>query len=139
MAFYTGTIAQIKLGSSSSPTDVLGQCTSYSLEKTVENVDVSSIGSSFKQFTSAQETWSATLEVSYDHTDTAQASALSACAGDGTVVYVDFYYEGSVSSDKYLSGNGFVTGISWSQDANSPITASVSIQGNSALTESTVP
>ena len=49
MAFYTGTIAKIKLGSSSSPTDVLGQCTSYSLEKTVENVDVSSIGSTFKE------------------------------------------------------------------------------------------
>ena len=59
MAFYTGTIAKIKLGSSSSPTDVLGQCTSYSLEKTVENVDVSSIGSTFKQFSKQSSTSSA--------------------------------------------------------------------------------
>jgi len=139
MAFYTGTIAKIKLGGSSSPTDVLGQCTSYSLEKTIENVDVSSIGSTFKQFTSAQETWNATLELSYDHTDTAQASILTNAQGDASAVYVDFYYEGDTSTDKYFSGQGFITSVSWSQDPNTPITASVSIQGTSALTEATVP
>jgi len=138
MAYYTGTIAQIKLGSGSSPTDVLAQCTSYSLEKSVENVDVSSIGSTFKEFTSAQETWTATLEASYDHTDTAQAQALTSCAGDASAIYVDFYYEGATSTDKYLSGQGFITGISWSQDPNSPITASISIQGTNALSEQTV-
>ena len=45
MAYYTGVIAQIKLGDSASPTDILAQCTSYSIDKQLESVDVSHIGS----------------------------------------------------------------------------------------------
>lgn len=48
MAYYTGVIASIKLGDSASPTDILGQCTSYSVDKQLESVDVSHIGSTSK-------------------------------------------------------------------------------------------
>ena len=73
MAYYTGVIAQIQLGDTATPTDILAQCTSYSVDKQLESVDVSHIGSASKTFTSAQESWSSTMEVSYDQDDTAQA------------------------------------------------------------------
>jgi len=137
MAYYTGVIAQIKLGDSASPTDILGQCTSYSIDKQLESVDVSHIGSTSKTFTSAQESWSSTMEVSYDQDDTAQAKLLERSAGASTPIYVSYYYEGADTGDKYLTGSGFLTGISWSQEPNGVITASVSIQGTGALAEAT--
>lgn len=137
MAYYTGVIAQIQLGDTSSPTDVLAQCTSYSLDKQLESVDVSHIGSASKTFTSAQESWSSTMEVSYDQDDTAQAKLLERSAGASTPIYVSYFYEGATVGDKYLTGQGFLTGISWSQEPNGVITASVSIQGTGALTEDT--
>ena len=137
MAYYTGVITQIQLGDASAPTDVLAQCTSYSLDKQLESVDVSHIGSASKTFTSAQESWSSTMEVSYDQDDTAQAKLLERSAGASTPIYVSYYYEGATAGDKYLTGQGFLTGISWSQEPNGVITASVSIQGTGALTEAT--
>ena len=131
MAYYTGVIAQIKLGDSASPTDILAQCTSYSIDKQLESVDVSHIGSTSKTFTSAQESWSSTMEVSYDQDDTAQAKLLERSAGASTPIYVSYYYEGADTGDKYL------TGVSWSQEPNGVITASVSIQGSGALAEAT--
>ncbi len=137
MAYYSGVIAQIKLGDTTSPTDILGQCTSYSIDKQLESVDVSHIGSTSKTFTSAQESWSSTMEVSYDQDDTAQAKLLERSAGASTPIYVSYYYEGADTGDKYLTGAGFLTGISWSQEPNGVITASVSIQGTGALAEAT--
>jgi hypothetical protein len=137
MAYFTGVIAQIQLGDASAPTDVLAQCTSYSLDKQLESVDVSHIGSASKEFTSAQESWSSTMEVSYDPSDSAQAKLLERSAGASTPIYVSYFYEGNTAGDKYLTGQGFLTGISWSQEPNGVITASVSVQGSGALTEST--
>ncbi len=137
MAYYTGVIASIKLGDSASPTDILGQCTSYSVDKQLESVDVSHIGSTSKTFTSAQESWSSTMEVSYDQDDTAQAKLLERSAGASTPIYVSYYYEGADTGDKYLTGQGFITGIAWNQEPNGVITASVSIQGTGALSEAT--
>tara|TARA_B100000902_G_scaffold399334_1_gene469672 strand:+ start:1731 stop:2147 length:417 start_codon:yes stop_codon:yes gene_type:complete len=137
MAYYTGVIASIKLGDSASPTDILGQCTSYSVDKQLESVDVSHIGSASKTFTSAQESWSSTMEMSYDQDDTAQAKLLERSAGASTPIYVSYYYEGADTGDKYLTGQGFITGIAWNQEPNGVITASVSIQGTGALSEAT--
>ena len=138
MAYYTGVIAQIQLGDASSPTDVLAQCTSYSLDKQLESVDVSHIGSASKTFTSAQESWSSTMEVSYDQDDTAQAKLLERSVGASTPIYVSYLYEGATAGDKYLTGQAFLTGISWSQEPNGVITASVSLQGTGSLAEDTV-
>ena len=137
MAYFTGVIAEIRLGDTGTPTDILGQCTSYSVDKSLESVDVSHIGSASKTFTSAQESWSSTMEMSYDPADTSQAKLLERSVGASTPIFVSYYYEGATVGDKYLTGQGFLTGISWSQEPNGVITASVSIQGTGALTEDT--
>lgn len=138
MAYYTGVLASIKIGDSLAPTDILAQCTSYSVDKQLESVDVSHIGSASKTFTSAQESWSSTMEVSWDPESGAQAKLFERSAGASTSVHCEYYYEGTVSADKYLKGEGFITGIAWSQEPNGVITGSISIQGTGALTEGVV-
>ena len=39
--------------------------------------------------------------------------------------------------DKYLTGNGLISGISWTGEANGVFTASVTITGTGTLTEAT--
>jgi hypothetical protein len=138
MAYAKGVEAVIKIGS-----DVLSQVTNWSIDVTQDTVEVSNIGSTVKTFESTMSGWSATCDLFYDEADTAQGALKTAAgipAGSQGSVTANFYYEGTTSgADKYLHGSAYVTGFSVSQEANGVATASISLQGTGALTESTAP
>lgn len=133
MAYATGSDAVIKIGS-----DTLTQCSAFSIDKTVDNAETSAIGTTSKTFVNTLDSFTASLEIFYDESDTATASLLAAAAGNTAAVSLSFYYEGTAAGvDKYLTGNGLISGISWNGEANGVFTASVSITGTGALTEAT--
>tara|TARA_B100001094_G_scaffold309539_1_gene343295 strand:- start:77 stop:484 length:408 start_codon:yes stop_codon:yes gene_type:complete len=133
MAYATGSDAVIKIGS-----DTLTQCSAFSIDKTVDNAETSAIGTTSKTFVNTLDSWTGSLELFYDESDTATAAILTAAVGNSAAVSVSFYYEGTAAGvDKYLTGNGLISGISWSGEANGVFTASVSITGTGTLTEAT--
>ena len=133
MAYATGSDAVIKIGS-----DTLTQCSAFSIDKTVDNAETSAIGTTSKTFVNTLVSWTGSLELFYDESDTATAAILAAAVGNSAAVSVSFYYEGTAAGvDKYLTGNGLISGISWSGEANGVFTASVSITGTGTLTEAT--
>ncbi len=132
MAYATGSDAVIKIG-----TDTLTQCSAFSIDKTVDNAETSAIGTTAKTFVNTLDSFTASLEIFYDSTDTATAAILAAAVGNSAAVSVSFYYEGTTAPDKYLTGNGLISGISWNGEANGVFTASVSITGTGTLTEAT--
>jgi hypothetical protein len=133
MAYATGSDAVIKIGS-----DTLTQCSAFSIDKTVDNAETSAIGTTSKTFVNTLDSWTGSLELFYDESDTATAAILTAAVGNSAAVSVSFYYEGTAAGvDKYLTGNGLISGISWNGEANGVFTASVSITGNGTLTEAT--
>ena len=133
MAYATGSDAVIKIGS-----DTLTQCSAFSIDKTVDNAETSAIGTTSKTFVNTLDSFTASLEIFYDESDTATAAILAAAVGNSAAVSVSFYYEGTAAGvDKYLTGNGLISGISWSGEANGVFTASVSITGTGTLTEAT--
>lgn len=134
MAYATGSDAVIKIGS-----DTLTQCSAFSIDKTVDNAETSAIGTTSKTFLNTLDSWTGSLELFYDAADTATAAILAAAAGNTAAVSVSFYYEGTTAPDKYLTGTGLMSGISWNGEANGVFTASVSITGTGALTEATAP
>ena len=84
------------------------------------------------------DSFTASLEIFYDESDQATAAILAAAVGNSAAVSVSFYYEGTAAGvDKYLTGNGLISGISWNGEANGVFTASVSITGTGTLTEAT--
>ena len=133
MAYATGSDAVIKIGS-----DTLTQCSAFSIDKTIDNAETSAIGTTSKTFVNTLDSFTASLELFYDESDTATAAILAAAVGNSAAVSVSFYYEGTAAGvDKYLTGNGLISGISWSGEANGVFTASVSITGTGTLTEAT--
>jgi hypothetical protein len=133
MAYATGSDAVIKIGS-----DTLTQCSAFSIDKTIDNAETSAIGTTSKTFVNTLDSWTGSLELFYDESDTATAAILTAAVGNSAAVSVSFYYEGTAAGvDKYLTGNGLISGISWSGEANGVFTASVSITGTGTLTEAT--
>ena len=133
MAYATGSDAVIKIGS-----DTLTQCSAFSIDKTVDNAETSAIGTTSKTFVNTLDSFTASLELFYDESDTATAAILAAAVGNSAAVSVSFYYEGTAAGvDKYLTGNGLISGISWNGEANGVFTASVSITGTGTLTEAT--
>ena len=133
MAYATGSDAVIKIGS-----DTLTQCSAFSIDKTIDNAETSAIGTTSKTFVNTLDSWTGSLELFYDESDTATAAILTAAVGNSAAVSVSFYYEGTAAGvDKYLTGNGLISGISWNGEANGVFTASVSITGTGTLTEAT--
>ena len=133
MAYATGSDAVIKIGS-----DTLTQCSAFSIDKTVDNAETSAIGTTSKSFVNTLDSFTASLEIFYDESDQATAAILAAAVGNSAAVSVSFYYEGTAAGvDKYLTGNGLISGISWNGEANGVFTASVSITGTGTLTEAT--
>jgi len=134
MAIAKGYEAVVKIGS-----DILGQVTDFSFNKTVDNVETSSIGSTSKTFVNTLEMWSASINLFFDDADTAGAALLTACAGGGSTVNVNFYVEGTASGvDKFYSGNALVSSIDWSEAANGLLEASISLTGTGALIQDSV-
>jgi|TARA_R110002167_G_scaffold245999_1_gene451427 hypothetical protein len=134
MAYATGSDAVIKIGS-----DTLIQCSSFSIDKTVDNAETSAISTTAKTFVNTLESWTGSLSIFYDAADAATTAILTATAGNTGPVVISFYYEGTATGDKYLTGNGLMSGLSWTGEANGVFTADVSVTGTGSLTDSTAP
>jgi predicted secreted protein len=78
--------------------------------------------------------FSGSLDVFWDETDTNGQGALSI----GSEVTLNVYPEGDTTGDTYYTGSAIVTGVSRSASFDGLVEASISVQGNGALTETTV-
>jgi hypothetical protein len=128
MATHTGSEGTVKIGS-----DTLGEIRSYTVESTGETIEDSSMGDAARTYKAGLTTFTASFEVYFDETDTAQ-NAVDA----GSSVTFSVYPEGADSGDTYYTGSGIVTGRSITATFDGMVEMSLSVQGSGVLTETTV-
>ena len=128
MATHTGSEGTVKIGS-----DTLGEIRSYTIESTGETIEDSTMGDSARTYKAGLTTFSASFEVYFDETDTAQ-NAVDA----GASITFSVYPEGDTAGDTYYTGSGIVTGRSITASFDGMVEMSLSVQGSGALTETTV-
>ena len=128
MAIHKGSEGTVHVG-----TDAVAEIRSYSVEETADTLETTSMGDAARTHLASLTSFSGSLDVYWDEADTAQI-ALTV----GSSVTIKFYPEGTASSAKYYSGTAIVTGVSRSASFDGLVEASISVQGNGALTESTV-
>jgi hypothetical protein len=128
MATHTGSEGTVKIGS-----DTLGEIRSYTIESSGETIEDTTIGDAARTYKAGLTTFSATFEVYFDETDTAQGAVDS-----GASVTFSVYPEGAEAGDTYYTGSGIVTGRSITASFDGMVEMSLSIQGSGALTETTV-
>ena len=129
MATHTGSEGTVKVG-----TDAIAEIRSFSIEESADTLEDTSMGDTARTYKSSLTTYTGSIDVLWDETDTAGQGALTI----GAEVTLNLYPEGDTSGDTYLSGSAIVTGRSVNSSFDGLVEMSISVQGNGALTTSTV-
>ena len=111
----------------------IGELTSYTLETTADVVEDTQLSDATKSFVAGRTSFSGTLEMSYDETDSPQQSLTA-----GTEIAFILGPEGDGSGDETFTGSGIITGMSVNVTLDGITTRSVTFQGTGALTRGTV-
>lgn len=128
MATLVGKDGVVKIGS-----NAIGEIRTYSIEQTMDVIEDSTIGDTDRTYTSGLKTFTGSMDVYFDDTDTGQ---LDVQVGDTGTINVQV--EGDTTGDHQLSGSILVTGRTITASFDGMVEASISFQGTGALTEGTV-
>ncbi len=128
MATHTGSEGTVKVGA-----NAIAEIRSYSVEESADTVEDTSMGDSYRTHKTTLKSWSGTVDVFWDETDTQGQAALTV----GSEVTANFYPEGSTTGDAYLSGTAIVTGKTISASFDGMVESTISLQGTGALTTGT--
>ena len=129
MATHKGSEGTVKVGA-----NAVAEIRSYSLEESADTLEDTSMGDTARTYKSSLTSFSGSVDVFWDETDTNGQGALSI----GSEVTLNVYPEGDASGDTYYAGTAIVTGVTRSGSFDGLVEASVSVQGTGALTQTTV-
>lgn len=132
MAVITGKDAYFKMkaGEASAATAV-SYINNFSLTINSASVDISSLGTIWKEFQGDLKDWSVSASGILDMNDTAQAALYAMLFGSGTVSEVELHM-GAGTVKEYV-GNAVLTSISESASVGSAVSVSYNFQGTGAL------
>ena len=110
----------------------VGELTGFTLETTADVVEDTALTDATKSFVAGRTSFSGTLEMSYDETDSPQQTLTA-----GTTIAFILAPEGNASGDETFTGSGIVTGMSVNVTLDGITTRSVTFQGTGTLTRGT--
>ena len=124
MAVHNGKEGQVAIGGTA-----VGELTSFTLETTGDVVESTKMEDAAKSFIAGRTSFSGTLEMHFDETDSGQTQLVS-----GASLTFKLLPEGSSSGDRKFEGSGIVTGMSVNQPLDGVVARLVTFQGTGALT-----
>ena len=110
----------------------VGELTGFTLETTADVVEDTALTDATKSFVAGRTSFSGTLEMSYDETDSPQQTLTA-----GTTIAFILGPEGNSSGDEIFTGSGIVSGMSINVTLDGITTRSVTFQGTGTLTRGT--
>ena len=129
MATHAGSEGTVKVGA-----NAIAEIRSFSIEETADTIEDTTMGDGARTYKPSLTSFSGSVDVFWDETDSTGQGALTI----GAEVTLNLYPEGSTTGDTYLSGSAIVTSRSISSSFDGMVEMSISVQGNGALTTSTV-
>ena len=130
MATFSGNDGVVKVGA-----NVVAEVMSFTVNQTMEPIDDTVMGDSWRTHLAGLKTWDGTIECRWDDTDTTGQEALTV----GVSVTLALLPEGSGAGEYELEGTASVTSVSQTQSYdNTTVTRTFTFQGNGALTIGTV-
>jgi predicted secreted protein len=129
MATHAGSEGTVKVGA-----NAIAEIRSFSIEETADTIEDTTMGDGARTYKPSLTSFSGSVDVFWDETDSTGQGALTI----GAEVTLNLYPEGSTNGDTYLSGSAIVTSRSISSSFDGMVEMSISVQGNGALTTSTV-
>jgi hypothetical protein len=129
MATHTGSEGTVKVG-----VNAIAEIRSFSIEESADTLEDTTMGDTARTYKPSLTTFTGTVDVLWDETDTTGQGALTI----GAEVTLNLYPEGDASSDTYYTGAAIVTGRTINSSFDGLVEMSISVQGNGALTQTTV-
>jgi hypothetical protein len=129
MAVHKGSEGTVKVGANG-----ILEVRSYSIEESADTLETSTMGDTARTYVPSLTTFTGSVDVYWDETDTNGQGALSI----GNEVTLNVYPEGDASTDTYYTGSAIVTGVTRTASFDGLVEASITLQGTGALTESIV-
>lgn len=129
MATHTGSEGTVKVGS-----NAIAEIRSFSIEQSADTLEDTTMGDTARTYKSSLTTYTGSVDVLWDETDTNGQGALTI----GAEVTLNLYPEGDTSGDTYYTGTAIVTGRTINSTYDGLVEMSISVQGSGALTETTV-
>ena len=111
----------------------VGELTGFTLETTGDVVEDTALTDATKSFVAGRTSFSGTLEMHFDETDTPQTNLTA-----GSSLAFILLPEGNSSGDRSFTGTGIVTGMSVNNSMDAIISRTVTFQGTGALSIGTV-
>ena len=128
MATHHGKEGVVKAGGTG-----IGELTGFTLETTADVVEDTALTDAAKTFLAGRTSFSGTLEMNYDETDSPQQTLTVGSSIDFVLLP-----EGNSSGDESFTGSGIITGMSVTNGMDAIITRSVTFQGTGTLSRGTV-
>lgn len=129
MATHTGSEGTVKVGS-----NAVAEIRSYSVEQTGDTVEDTTMGDTWRTHKATLKSWTASVDVYWDETDTTGQGALTV----GAEVTLNLYPEGSTTGDNYFTGTGIVTSKTVTASFDGMVESTIAVQGTGQLSNSTV-
>lgn len=129
MATHTGSEGTVKVGS-----NAIAEIRSFSIEESADTLEDTTMGDTARTYKPSLTTFTGSVDVLWDETDSTGQGALTI----GAEVTLNLYPEGDASGDTYLTGSAIVTGRTVNSSFDGLVEMSISVQGNGALTQTTV-
>ena len=129
MATHKGSEGVVKVGA-----NTVAEVRTWTIAESADTLQDTTMGDTARTFKSSLTTFTGSLDVFWDETDSTGQGALTI----GAEVTFAVYPEGDASTDTYYTGTAIVTEVSRTASLDGLVEASISLQGTGALSESTV-
>ena len=129
MATHAGSEGTVKSGAND-----IAEIRSFSLEESADTIEDTTMGDTSRTYLTGLKTFSGSVDVFWDETDTDGQVSFSV----GSSVTLAVYPEGDTAGDTYYSGTAIVTGRTITSSFDGMVEASFTLQGTGALTATTV-
>ena len=129
MATHAGSEGTVKSGA-----NAIAEVRSFSLEESADTIEDTTMGDASRTYLTGLKTFSGSVDVFWDETDTDGQVSFSV----GSSVTLAVYPEGDTAGDTYYSGTAIVTGRTITSSFDGMVEASFTLQGSGALTAATV-
>jgi predicted secreted protein len=129
MATHAGSEGTVKSGA-----NAIAEVRSFSLEESADTIEDTTMGDASRTYLTGLKTFSGSVDVFWDETDTDGQVSFSV----GSSVTLAVYPEGDTAGDTYYSGTAIVTGRTITSSFDGMVEASFTLQGSGALTATTV-
>ena len=136
MANYEGSAGTVKIKSGADALTAIASVRGWSMDITRDTVENTSMGVGSRTYLKGLQSYSGSMDIVYDDSENAiVATALNPDTDD--TVSVEFYSDASVDGTKF-AGDVIVTGYSVTASYDGLSEASVSFQGNGAITTASI-